>query len=117
MDCLGSIPLTSGVWYSNNTETNGEANIENYTCGRFPSLEIIHSITATNNGVATIEFSEKVPGRMYVIPLSTCNENTCMMNYGIWNPEDTMLHESMNVFKGITYYFIVDGEEGVSGKY
>jgi len=117
MDCSVSVSLTSGEWYFGNTETDGETNIDMYSCGMYPEKEVIHSITATHNGVATIEFAEKVPGRLVLMPLTACNENTCMMNFMIWNPEDTLIHESMYVYEGITYYFIVDGEEGTSDDY
>ncbi|MCD4791677.1 MAG: C10 family peptidase, partial [Bacteroidales bacterium] len=117
MDCSGSVSLSSGEWYFGNTETDGEANIDMYSCGMYSDKEVIHTITATHNGLATIEFSEKIPGRLVLMPLTACNENTCMMSYMIWMPEDTMIHEAMQVYAGITYYFIVDAEEGTSGNY
>ncbi|MCF6366737.1 MAG: C10 family peptidase [Bacteroidales bacterium] len=118
MDCSSSVSLTSGVWYFGNTETDGIANVDSYPC-YMPLLgkEVVHSITAVNSGLATIEFTEKVPGQLNVLALTSCNENTCLSSFAIWNPEDTVTRESVQVFAGVTYYFVVDAEEGVSGAY
>ncbi len=118
MDCSASVSLNSGEWYFGNTETDGQANIDAYSCAWMNTeKEVIHSLTAAYSGLATIEFTEKIPGRLNVLALTACNENTCLMNFMVWNPEDTMVHESMQVFAGVTYYFVVDGEAGVSGDY
>jgi len=118
MDCSSSISLSDNIWYFGNTENDGVSNIENYPCAMpLPGKEIIHSITATNNGVATFMFSEKNSGKMYLLPMTSCNENTCINSFAIWNPEDTLITESIQVFAGVTYFFVVDGEDGVSGEY
>lgn len=118
MLCNSAVLLTSGQWYFDNTELNGANNIEDYTCGmNYSGKEIIHSITAEYNGVAEIQFTEKIPGQVYLFPLSSCNENACSMSYALWNPEDTVMTETMQVFSGITYYFVVDAEAGISGEY
>jgi hypothetical protein len=118
MDCSESVSINSGEWYFGNTELNGSSNIDTYSCGMdYSGKEVIHTITAEHNGVAEIHFSEKVPGQLYVFPLSSCNENACSMSYAVWNPEDTLMTETMQVFSGITYFFVVDAGATVSGEY
>ncbi|MCF6183722.1 MAG: hypothetical protein L3J56_03690, partial [Bacteroidales bacterium] len=117
MDCSASVALEDNVWYFGNTETDGQDNIDNYSWGTYTDKEVIHSISATHNGLAKLEFTEKIPGNLTVLILSTCNENACINMAGIWNPEDTIAQTSFNMYAGITYYFVVDGEEGVSGNY
>jgi len=117
MDCSSSVALEDNIWYYGNTETDGQANIDMYSWGMYPDKEVIHSISATHNGVANIKFTEKVPGNLVLLVLATCNENACINNLGIWNPEDTVAQTSLRVYEGVNYYFIVDGEENVSGSY
>ncbi len=118
IDCASSVSLTSGEWYSGNTKLYGNANIDTYLYHTdFTAKEVIHSITATHNGVAEVSFSEKVPGQLSVMFLTSCNENTCDMSIGVWNAEDSTVTETVRMFAGITYYFIVDGHEGVEGEY
>ncbi len=119
MDCSSSISLINNVWHYGNTETDGDTNIENYPCWweALTGKEIIHSITATHTGVASFSFTEKIPGNLKLFALTACNENTCENSFAIWNPLDTVMQESIQVFAGITYYFVVDAEEGISGEY
>ena len=117
MDCSSAVSLSDNIWYFGNTETDGQNNIDNYSWGYFPDKEVIHSISSTYNGVADIQFTEKIPGNLTVLVLSTCNENACINNLGIWSPEDTLSQTSLYMYAGITYYFVVDGEENVSGNY
>ncbi len=117
MDCSSSVALEDNVWYYGNTETDGQDNIDMYSWGVYPDKEVIHSISATNTGIANVKFTEKIPGNLTVLILSTCNENSCINMLGIWNPEDTIGQVSFNMYAGITYYLVVDGEEGVSGNY
>ncbi|NPA67545.1 MAG: T9SS type A sorting domain-containing protein [Chlorobi bacterium] len=116
-DCSSSVALSDNVWYFGNTETDGQDNIEFYSWGIYPDKEIIHSISSTHSGIAEAEFTEKVPGNLTLLILSTCNENACIENAGIWNPEDTITHISFYMYAGVRYYLVVDGEEGVSGNY
>ncbi len=118
MDCTGSVNLTDNVWYFGNTETDGAANIDNYPCSApLPGKEVIHSLTTSYSGTATAEFTKKVPGQMNLIVSSSCNENTCLNSFAIWDPKDTLIHISFSVIAGVTYYFVVDAEEGISGAY
>ena len=117
MDCSSAVSLSDNIWYFGNTKTDGQDNIDNYSWGYYPDKEVIHSISATHNGVAKIKFTEKIPGNLTLLVLSTCNENSCINNLGIWNPEDTISETSFLMYAGVTYYFVVDGEEGVSGNY
>ncbi|MCD6556180.1 MAG: C10 family peptidase, partial [Bacteroidales bacterium] len=117
MDCSSSVALEDNIWYYGNTETDGQANIDMYSWGMYLDKEVIHSISATHNGTANIKFTEKVPGNLVLLVLATCNENACINNIMIWNPEDTVAQSSLRVYEGVNYYFIIDGEEDVSGNY
>ncbi|NOZ35860.1 MAG: T9SS type A sorting domain-containing protein [Chlorobi bacterium] len=117
MDCSGSVALSDDVWYFGNTATDGQNNIDMYSWGMYPDKEIIHSISSTHSGLANVKFTEKIPGNLVVLILSTCNENACINMVGVWNPADTIGQVSFNMYSGVSYYLVVDGEEGVSGNY
>jgi hypothetical protein len=117
MDCSDAVQLSSDVWYHGNTETMGTANITTWLYGDFPANEVIHSFTATHNGIASVEFSEKIPEHLYLLVLPACNENSIVSMFGIWNPEDTLVRESFYVYSGITYYLVVDAGDNDMGEY
>jgi hypothetical protein len=118
MDCSSALPLASGTKYYGNTNANGSANIENYSCvSALADKEVIHKMTAMYSGLANIEFSERVTGEIYLIILPSCNENTCTWGRAIWGMKDTLLTEKIPVIGNTEYYFITDAKEGVNGDY
>lgn len=118
MDCSSAIPLSSGINYHGNTYTNGSANIESYSCvSDLGDKEVIHKITAPYSGLASIEFSERISGEIYLIVLPSCNENTCTWGRAVWGMKDTLLTEKIPVIGNTEYYFITDAKEGINGDY
>ncbi len=110
MDCSTAINLADNELYTGNTLLDGDSVIDNYLW--FASLtnkEIIHSFTPEYTGLATIEFSESLEGSTKAILLSSCNENSCIRAFEIWEPTDTTITESFHVTGGVTYYLVIDG--------
>ncbi|MBN2681225.1 MAG: C10 family peptidase [Bacteroidales bacterium] len=119
INCSSAVELVSGVRYFGNTQTNGSPNIASYSCawGSLSAKEVIHKITATYSGVATIEFSEKIIGDINLMVFSSCNENSCLDLQTIWNPADTLISFNLTVNAGAEYFFVTDGETGIEGAY
>jgi hypothetical protein len=118
MNCANAVSLNSGVWYNGNTKLNGDSTLHTYMhLTNMTGKEIIHTITASYNGVASIEFSESIMGELSCLVLNGCNENLLDRLIRIWNKDDTITRQEYEVSKNTTYYFVVDAENFLSGAY
>ncbi|MDD2634699.1 MAG: CARDB domain-containing protein [Bacteroidales bacterium] len=118
LDCSSSISLTDDVWYYDNTELNGINNVVNHhSVLEQTAPEIIHSFISPYSGMATISFTEKIPGKLNCIVYPICNENTYLATIWFNNITDTLASEVFYVNAGMEYYVIVDSELPVQGEY
>jgi len=110
LNCSNTVALSSGITYYGNSLTEGDSVVDNYNCyWGLTNKEVVHSFTPEYSGLAEIKFSESLPGIMNVLVLTSCNENTCINSFGIWNPEDTVTTSQFHVTGGLTYILVIDG--------
>ncbi len=118
LDCSTSISITEGVWYYDNTQTNGVNNVEDYWPATDQNApEIIHSFIAPYSGRATLYLTEKVPGDMKAMVYPVCNENTWLGSTWFANITDTIATTEFFVNAGTEYFLVVDSKLPVQGAY
>ena len=112
LDCTNAVTLTSGETYNGNTD-NGNANVSNYSCNNWnePGKEVVHKITATSDGIATIEYSENVDGYIDLFLLGSCDTLDCI---AAWDGAPSVT-ATFDVLGGNTYYLVTDVYQGDLG--
>lgn len=118
LDCSSSVSLTDGVWYYDNTQLNGQNNVENHWSGwEMTAPEIIHSFIAPYSGMATVSFTEKIAGEMKCMIYPVCNENTWLSSTWFANITDTLATTEFHVSAGTEYFIVVDSKLPIQGAY
>ncbi len=105
LDCNALIQLTPGLTYFGNTSI-GQTNASIYNCGFITEngKEVIHSITATQSGQATFQFTETALGFIDLYLLNDCDPNSSI---ACWLGIDN-ISSGFNVVAGEIYYFVTE---------
>jgi len=118
LDCSSAVALTDGVWYYGNTSTDGVNLVEQYWPGwDMTGPEVVHSFIAPYSGIATISFTNQVPGDLVAMVFPICNENTYFASLWMNNVFDTITSQERYVTANTEYFVVVDGQFGVEGQY
>ncbi|MBI4945358.1 MAG: C10 family peptidase [Bacteroidetes bacterium] len=118
IDCTPAFHVLSDTAFLHNTLINGDSLIADYNfLHGLTGNEVIYKVESPYSGMMRITFSEKLMGDLYVLSLTSCNENLCDRTMSIFSAADTSNFMEKYVAKGVPIYIVVDGKNDISGAY